>query len=141
MIEYISLPSGLRESALTATILNFVMKRGSDIVHLSFNFVSGDSLLELNKRHLAHEYETDILTFDYGTPIKIEAEVFISTKAIQEAANRFSETTENESIRLISHGLYHCLGYTDNTQEEKAQMRILENEFIATFHVKQKKHV
>ena len=141
MIEYISLPSGLRESALTATILHTVMKRGSDIVHLSFNFVSGDALLELNKRHLTHEHETDILTFDYGTPNKIEAEVFISTKAIQEATIRFLETPENETIRLISHGLYHCLGYKDNTQDEKAWMRILENEFIAMFHVKQKKYV
>lgn len=141
MIEYLSLPSGLRASALTATITNIVIKRGSDIVHLSFNFVSGDALLELNKRHLAHEYETDILTFDYGTPNKIEAEVFISTKATEEAPIRFSETVENESIRLIAHGLYHCLGYTDKTEEEKVQMRILENEFIARFHVKQKKYV
>ena len=141
MIEYISLPSGLRAAALTATITNIAIKRGCDIVHLSFNFVTGDVLLEMNKRYLAHGHETDILTFDYGTPKKIEAEVFISTKATEEAPIRFSESTENESVRLIAHGLYHCLGYKDKTDEEKAQMRILEKEFIARFHVKQKKHV
>jgi len=141
VIEYLSLPSGLRAAALTETITNVAMKGECDIVHLSYNFVSGDVLLELNKRHLDHDYETDILTFDYGTPKKIEAEVFISIKATEEAPIRFSETTESELVRLIAHGLYHCLGYKDKTDEEKAQMRILENEFIARFHVKQKSHV
>ena len=115
MIEYLSLPSGLRAAALTETITNVAMKRGCDIVHLSYNFVSGDVLLELNKRHLDREYETDILTFDYGTPKKIEAEVFISTKATEEALIRFSEDAENESVRLIAHG---CLLYTSDAADE-----------------------
>ena len=45
-------------------------------------------------------------------------------------ASENMQSIENESFRLLSHGLLHCMGYKDNTLEEKAIMRKKEDEFI-----------
>ena len=49
---------------------------------------------------------------------------------MRENAKKYSQTTENEAIRLISHGLFHCLGYKDKSNNEKEIMRKKEEEFI-----------
>ena len=45
-------------------------------------------------------------------------------------ASENMQSIENELFRLLSHGLLHCMGYKDNTLEEKAIMRKKEEEFI-----------
>lgn len=141
LIQFYHLPKTLDKEILTEVITHFVELSKASIIRLVYNFVSGEELLQMNKTHLQHNYETDILTFDYGSNTQIEAEVYISCKAIQEALARFSQTPENESVRLIAHGLFHCLGQKDKTLAEKKEMKALEEAFIKTFHVKQEQNV
>ncbi len=141
LIQFYCLPKGLDENPIRETIAHFVNQSEAEIIQLEYNFVSGDQLLEMNKTHLQHDYETDILTFDYGSETQIEAEVYISVKALEEATERFGQTPENETIRLIAHGLFHCLGQKDKSTADKKEMRALEEAFIAMFHVKQKQNV
>jgi len=97
--------------------------------------------LEINLEYLNHETHTDIITFDYSTKNRLSAEFFISMWAVQQSAKEESQTLENETLRVISHGLLHCMGYDDGSAEEKLKMRQKENEFIDLFHVKQLKNV
>ena len=48
-----------------------------------------------------------------------------------ENAKENSQTIENETVRLVSHALFHCLGYNDKSPTEKNIMRSKENEFIS----------
>jgi len=141
LIEFLHLPKGLTEAALVETITAYVKDYEAQLVRLVYNFISAQELLHLNQRHLEHNYETDILTFDYGTPTCLEAEVYISLQALEEAPQRFSQTLENEAVRLIGHGLFHCLGQKDKSDQEKKEMRLLEDNFIERFHVKQQDYV
>jgi rRNA maturation RNase YbeY len=95
----------------------------------------------MNQEYLNHDTHTDIITFDYSSQKTLSAEIFISMWAIRQSAKDENQTTENETLRVISHGVLHCMGLNDKKREEKAMMRKSENRFIELFHVKQKKYV
>ena len=61
--------------------------------------------------------------------------------AIKNSAKKSKQTTENETLRVIIHGVLHCMGYNDKTSEQAQIMRKKEEEFISLFHVKQNSHV
>ena len=61
--------------------------------------------------------------------------------AIKNSAKKTKQTIENETLRVIIHGVLHCMGYNDKTLEQLQIMRNKEEEFISLFHVKQNSHV
>ena len=111
------------------------------IERLSYAFVSEAEMLSLNQKHLNHDTDTDIITFSYGTSTQMSAEVFICPSRLYENAKTYSQTPENELIRLMSHGFLHALGHQDKSDEEQDKMRLLEDQCIAMFHVKQNNYV
>ena len=98
-------------------------------------------MLELNQTHLDHDTHTDIITFNYGGNTTITAEIYISSDQCEENAQLFKVSVENETLRLMSHGFLHCIGYNDKNEEDKKQMREEENHCIELFHVKHKENV
>ena len=47
------------------------------------------------------------------------------------------QTAENEMVRVIIHGLLHCMGYNDKNNADRELMRKKEDSFLKMFHVKQ----
>ena len=131
MIKFISCPSDLIDKdILKETINYFADKDGFRIKKLEYNFVDIKQMESLNNNFLNHKNDTDIITFDYSEGKTIIAEVFISTVMMIDNAQKYVQSVENECVRLISHGLFHCLGYKDKSSEEKEIMRKKEEEFI-----------
>ena len=131
MIKFISCPDDLIEmNILKETISYFVDNEGLKIKKLEYNFVDLKQMQSLNKNFLNHKNDTDIITFDYSEGKTIIAEVFISKEMMRDNAQKYVQSVDNECIRLISHGLFHCLGYKDKSSEEKEIMRKKEEEFI-----------
>ena len=131
MIKFISCPSDIIDKdVLKETINYFADKDGFKIKKLEYNFVDIKQMESLNNNFLNHKNDTDIITFDYSEGKTIIAEVFISTVMMVDNAQKYMQSVENECIRLISHGLFHCLGYKDKLSEEKEIMRKKEEEFI-----------
>ena len=108
---------------------------------LHYNFVQEPELLKMNQTYLKHDTHTDIITFSYAAPPFIEAEIYISLERLQENAAIHKESTDNELLRLLSHGFLHCIGFNDTTKEEKKIMSIEEDRCINMFHVKQANNV
>ena len=115
---------------LEETIVFFANKSGFKIEKLEYNFVDLHAMRSLNVDFLNHDNHTDILTFDYSEEKNLIAEVYISLSMMRENAKKYNQSVDNECVRLISHGLFHCLGYKDKTPGEKAVMRKMEEEFI-----------
>ena len=111
-------------------LIDFATEEGFKIDRLEYNFVDSEKMYSLNKDFLNHDTDTDIITFDYSKSKTIIAEVFISREMMIKNASKNMQSIENESFRLLSHGLLHCMGYRDNTVKEKAIMRKKEEEFI-----------
>jgi len=122
-------------------IREYISQFGFIIDQLVYNFVSQEELLEMNQKYLNHTTHTDIISFNYSSKESLRAEFFISLWAVERSAEEESQSIENECLRVIVHGILHCLGFNDASLQEKAKMRTLENNFIDMFHVKQKAHV
>tara|TARA_B100000989_G_scaffold68588_1_gene47760 strand:+ start:3434 stop:3868 length:435 start_codon:yes stop_codon:yes gene_type:complete len=130
-IKFIGYSNSLIQNKIIAeTIVFFANKSGFKIEKLEYNFVGLNVMRLMNVNFLNHDNHTDILTFDYSEEKNLIAEVYISLSMMRENAKKYNQSIENECIRLISHGLFHCLGYKDKTPDEKVTMRELEEEFI-----------
>ena len=127
----------INKAKLKKLICNLVEDNGYSVERVEYNFIGVDRMIEINKEFLDHNYATDIITFDYTTTKLISAEIFISIDTLKENATKNSQSVENEVIRLVFHGVLHCLGYKDKTKADKEIMRQKEDESINMFHVKQ----
>ena len=127
----------LKEDELILWLENIADAEDYKIDKINYNFIDAEELLKLNERHLDHNTDTDIITFDYSEGNNVLAEAFISKDALNENARNLSQSIENESLRLIAHALLHCVGYNDKTDQDKKLMRVKESFYIDLFHVKQ----
>ena len=140
-IDFINIPDSLNQKVLENTIIDLVGSIGYSIEKLSYNFVSKQDLLKLNKKFLKHNTNTDVITFDYSSNKALKAEIFISMWAVETSAIELDQSVENEALRVISHGVLHCMGFKDKTANQIKTIREKEDEFIEMFHVKQKGNV
>ena len=131
-IKFIGLTNhSLNKGVISSMLLHFASSEGFEIDNIEYNFVDSKKMLSLNKDYLSHTSDTDIITFDYSEKNIISAEVYISKDMMLENAKENSQTVEDETVRLVSHALFHCLGYNDKSPTEKNIMRSKENEFIS----------
>ena len=136
MIQLINMPDYIDENQVKLWLVSCAITHDSEIKRLVCSFISKEHMLSLNSRYLNHNTDTDIITFPYGTNEGIIAELFISIEQALENAKKYNQSAENEIIRLISHGLLHCLGFHDKTPVQKEKMTKEEDKMIKTFHVK-----
>jgi len=108
-------------------LINEEKKETGDI---SVIFCSDGYLLEMNKKHLNHDYFTDIITFNYVEDDVISGDLFISADRIRENAGKFNVTFHEELYRVILHGILHLVGYNDKTSDEKKVMKDKENYYL-----------
>ncbi len=84
-----------------------------------------------------HHTYTDIITFDNSEKENIlEGDIFISIDRIRENASKLGLPESHELSRVISHGLFHLMGYKDKSKEEKEKMRAREEFAIELFENK-----
>jgi len=93
-------------------------------------FCDDEKILEVNKEYLAHDYYTDIITFDYSLNQIISGDLFISIDRVKENADLFSKSFENELMRVVFHGVLHLCGYNDKSEEDILVMRSKEDYYL-----------
>ncbi|MDP3831045.1 MAG: rRNA maturation RNase YbeY, partial [Ignavibacteriaceae bacterium] len=73
-----------------------------ELTSLQINVLSDSQILELNKKHLGHDYNTDIITFNYSENASIiDGEIFISLEDAEFNAIKYKVTLKEELLRLI----------------------------------------
>ena len=55
-------------------------------------------------------------------------------KIVEQNAVNYSQTIENETLRVLCHALFHLCGYKDKSSKDLAVMRSAEDKAIAAFH-------
>ena len=125
-IEYFDISLELYRRKISYIIDNEGFKEENIVLVLC----SDNFLLELNKKHLNHDYFTDIITFSYTTNNHISGDLFISVDRVEDNARNQKLFFENELERVIYHGVLHLCGYNDKTPEEIKEMRSKENYYL-----------
>ncbi len=126
-----NLPNKLKRKAW---LNNLAKVEGFKIAELSYIFCSDEYLHKMNLDYLSHDTLTDIITFDNSEDEGIiEGDIFISIERVRDNANQLNLTEETELSRVISHGLFHLMGYKDKTKTQSLEMRDKEEIAIELF--------
>jgi len=113
----------INEKNYSTWVSNCINKFDFEEGEISYNFLTDDELLQINKDALNHDYYTDIITFDLRIGDLISGDIFISIDRVTENAKTFKVDFDTELKRVIIHGLLHIIGFNDHTDEEKQEMR------------------
>ena len=125
------------ETQIEKWISKVIQSENKTTGEISYIFCNDDYLLKLNQEHLNHDTLTDIISFDYTMGNELSGDIFISVERVQDNANDYKVTFENELLRVMAHGVLHYCGYKDKTEKDEAIMRIKEDEKLKMFHVEQ----
>lgn len=107
-----------------------IQKEKKKTGEISFIFCSDEYLLEINRSYLDHDYYTDIITFDYVENGEISGDIFISVDRVQDNAEKFQVSFDNELNRIMIHGVLHLCGYKDKAVNEKKLMTSKEDYYL-----------
>jgi rRNA maturation RNase YbeY len=123
-----------KQNQLQKWIKTAAKKEKFTVDNLNYIFCSDKYLKKINKDYLNHNYFTDIITFDISTQKgKIEGDIFISVDRVQANAKQYKVSPVDELRRVMIHGLLHLTGYKDKTPKDQAEMRKMEDYWLAQF--------
>ena len=98
--------------------------------NISVIFCSDDYLLSLNKKHLNHNYYTDVITFNYCSNKTISGDIFVSVDRVRAFSIDTNTSFLSEINRVIVHGVLHLCGFDDKKPDEILKMRKLEDLYL-----------
>lgn len=125
---------GIIKKNIILLIKNLEKELNFSINDLQISIIDKQSLLKVNIEFLGHNYDTDIITFNYNeNNVILEGEILISYDMALENAKRFNCSLNSELVRLIIHGILHLLGYNDIEKEERKIMKRKENLYVKMF--------
>lgn len=128
--EYQSLPE-LKINRLKSWIKSTAAEYGFKTGDISYILCDDAKILEVNQQYLAHDYFTDIITFDYTENKVISGDIFISIDTVRSNAEKFETAFGNELHRVIIHGILHLCGQEDKTEALRQEMTVKENLALA----------
>lgn len=112
-------------------------EEGVESAEVSVAIIDSDTMQRLNREHLDHDYDTDVLSFLFdstegeaisqdvprGVGKSIDGEVLVGAGTATRVAKDFGWSVEDEVILYLIHGLLHLVGYDDLSDAEKSIMR------------------
>jgi probable rRNA maturation factor len=131
--EDVDHPFADKEEQYISWLLSVAKHENKTIENLTYIFCSDEYLLDINIKHLGHDYYTDIITFPYKEGDTIQSDMYISTERVADNAQEYGETFDDELRRVMVHGLLHLMGYGDKRKEDVAVMRDKEDEYMGKF--------
>ena len=117
----------ISETEVSAWVRQVAAKYNKVIGDISYIFVDDETILDINRRFIGHDYYTDHIGFDYSEGDALSGDIYISLDTVRSNAKLFGATFDEELHRIIIHGLLHLCGLRDKTDEERAEMQQAED--------------
>lgn len=98
---------------------------------LTYIFCDDETILDVNRRFLNHDYYTDIITFDDTIGRMIRGDMYISLDTVRTNAETQGCDYLTELHRVIIHGVLHLCGINDKGPGEREIMEAHEDAALA----------
>lgn len=117
---------------LCRRILESVFRgEGVEVDHITLIQSDHETVRDLNRTYLEHDYDTDVLAFAYSEDDQaLEGEIYIDLDTAGERHDEFSSTFEQEALRYTVHGALHLAGYRDDETAGKDKMHTMEDRYL-----------
>ena len=134
-LQIYSQDSAIKKRSVHRLVSLLKQEYNLNIFSLSISFIKSNELREVNKNYLNHDYDTDVITFNYSKKLKeIDGEILISFEDAESNAKKFGVIYANELSRLIIHGMLHLLNFDDSDKANKKIMKKEEKRLINKFN-------
>jgi probable rRNA maturation factor len=108
-------------------IVKVIAKEGNFSGDLNLVLAGDEFILDINRKFLKHNWNTDVITFNYGNDSEPAGEIYISLDTVRVNSLNYKVSYRIELLRVIIHGVLHICGYEDSDSELKEKMRVREN--------------
>ena len=123
--------NGVRAPVSRTAIANAALAtlRGEGVRHalVSITLLGRGSMARMNRRHLDHASETDVISFGFDRPSRrdpVIGDIYIAPDVGRDNARARGAPVREELMRLVVHGTLHVLGYDhpDGDDRERSPM-------------------
>jgi probable rRNA maturation factor len=106
---------------------------GIEHASISIALVDDATSRVVNRRHLAHDWPTDVISFVLSEPDDptLAAELVVSAEMAASTARDVGVDPRSELALYVVHGLLHLCGLDDQTPEDADVMRRREGEILS----------
>lgn len=92
---------------------------------------------DLNRRYLAHDFPTDVLSFPLESETgSVAGEIVVSADTALRTAAQYGWLPHAELLLYAVHGALHLAGFDDHDPMEMARMRAAEVRILAEFKLR-----
>ncbi|MBQ4228404.1 MAG: rRNA maturation RNase YbeY [Bacteroidaceae bacterium] len=121
------------EAEVSAWIRQIAKSYNKVVGDINYIFVDDETMLDINRRFIGHDYYTDHIGFDYSKDGALSGDIYISLDTVRTNSELFGVTFDQELRRIIIHGLLHLCGLRDKTDEERDHMQQAEDKALTQF--------
>jgi probable rRNA maturation factor len=119
--------------ALARLVRGVLSGEGVTLASISIALVDNATIRTINRRHLDHDWPTDVISFmlsDDGEP-ELAGELIVSAEMALATAAEARIEPSAELALYVAHGMLHLCGYDDRCGNDAAVMRRREGEVLA----------
>ncbi len=118
---------------LDGLVRRVLTAEGIERASISIALVDDSTIHAINRRHLAHDWPTDVITFVLSEPddTTLAAELVVSAEMAASTARDAGVDPKSELALYLVHGLLHLCDFDDSTLEAADEMRRREGEILA----------
>ncbi len=120
------------ESAVRLALADSPYRRGE----VSVAVVDDETIHDLNRQFLDHDYPTDVLSFTLeDEPPRLEGEIIVSLDTAIRHAAEVGWSAADELLLYVAHGALHLAGFRDKNLKDSARMHTAEAALLAQLGV------
>ena len=115
-------------------VLNEIISREKKKTgYLNIVISRDEEIRKINVQFLEHDYNTDVISFDYSEGNIVNGEIYISIDTVRRNSLNYNVSLNNEVIRVMIHGTLHLIGYDDKYINQKVEMQRMEDYWLKLF--------
>lgn len=127
-------PQPIDEAALSAALAEVLADEGITAASISLAIVDDREMHQLNRRHLNHDWPTDVLSFVLDADeAGLAGEIIVSVETAAAVAVRYGWKMDDELLLYVIHGALHLAGFDDTTAAARREMRRREQHHLARY--------